>query len=360
MLKTITTVAIALLSIASTASAQNNFTFANRTVLTPGTEQAPFVMTPRLPYQPVADTSSITCDLHLFGTSAPPSNYVYNAWYSYTPQVAGYIGVINSQFYIDMAYNGSSLSTLGNPTVETQTDAIVNGTKYSSQFYQGQPGTEFILRHCAYSDTPLTAAQIDSYAQPLYISFIPSLAADLGLTATSYGPQYSFESSDHFYFSVTNNGPAPSSDFTINFNVQSQIKLKAVNISLPGGATAVGNLDPTATSGTYSARIPKAGWVSAPNGTPELFAQVELVPIITERTGFSATVTASITNMVNPDPNLANNTTVSQFVPPPPTGGGGNGGAAAVPTAQEWQLLAFGAFIFLAAAGYHARRSKQA
>lgn len=56
MLKTITTVAIALLSIASTASAQNNFTFANRTVLTPGTEQAPFVMTPRLPYQPVADT----------------------------------------------------------------------------------------------------------------------------------------------------------------------------------------------------------------------------------------------------------------------------------------------------------------
>lgn len=96
MLKTITTVAIALLSIASTASAQNNFTFANRTVLTPGTEQAPFVMTPRLPYQPVADTSSITCDLHLFGTSAPPSNYVYNAWYSYTPQVAGYIGVINA------------------------------------------------------------------------------------------------------------------------------------------------------------------------------------------------------------------------------------------------------------------------
>lgn len=353
--------AVALLLLTGAATAQANAKFANRTPIFPNGGNGPVNVTTRF-------TTSQQVENDLACTSPrsapnPTTPYTYNGWYSFVAAENGYLEVRPQVWHDAILYFGSSLSGLNGPL-----DKFGYGS-VSAQYIRVSPGQEIIYRNCrGYNSVP--AVITDATAT---IRFLPGLEADLSTAALIDRETYQFKG---FYAraQVSNlTASRPSGSFALTVNLESDRGFSIRPSELGnGGTNIIGSdtyqgtgLNPTVSPVTcqdgkcrMTITFPKSAFSIPTAGLSSDGVYAVAIPVVSASDNFK--MTASISQLENPDPNSANNSAAASYVPPPPPPASGPIGAGAnVPTATEWQLMIFGALLFVAAVYGAARGSRQ-
>ncbi|MDG0854770.1 hypothetical protein [Roseateles puraquae] len=344
--------AVAALVLTTSAIAQVNSTFATRTPIFSGGGNGPVTITTSLNTNQQVE--------NVLGCSYPRSapnpvmTYGYNAWYSYIGSQDGYLEVRPQVFHADgILYYGSNLNALEGPL-----DKFAYGST-NVQYIRVTPGKEIIKRNCWGSNSP-PGIITDGVAT---FRFLPGLQADLA-TATEVT-----RASQHTGFNVraqvgNNTSNTPSGHFILTVTLESDRGFSIVPTDLGNGGTGIIGSDTykgTGLNPTVSAlscaqgrcrmtvTFQKANQPVPVAGTASDGYYYAVIPVSTSSESFRAT--AAISALENPDPNLANNSVSTDYVPPPPDPGSSQpvGAGATVPTAAEWQLLIFGGALFAAA-----------